>query len=359
MQPQERAPLETWQIGPWNRWAYQHVDEVVTTSAVPAAGATPLALPERPADLDDLRFDRGDGTPTTLAAHLDAAYVDGLAVLCDGALVLERYRNGMGPGTRHISQSVAKSVLGLLVGVLAGRGVLDPDAPVTEHVPELAGSGYAGATVRHLLDMTAAIDFVEDYEDFWKYDAACGWHPPRPGAHPASILEYLPTIGPAPRPHGEALHYATPNSDLLGIVAERAAGAGPLAELIGRELWAPLGAGSNADLAVDPAGTAVISGGFCATLRDYARLGQLVLEGGRDVVPAEWVRDLGGSGYRNQWWRIDGRTVARGIHGQMVAVDAEAGVVVTMLSSWPEATGDVPEAGQRALVAALCENLGR
>jgi CubicO group peptidase (beta-lactamase class C family) len=252
---------------------------------------------------------------------------------------------------------------------------------VTEHVPEVTRSGYASATVEHLLDMTAAVDFVEDYEsEVWKYDVACGWHPPAPGADSATILEYLPTIGPAPWRHGERLHYATPNTDLLGIVAERAGGA-PLPELIGRELWSPLGAAADADLAVDPAGTAVISGGFCATLRDYARLGALVLDGGahagRAVVPAEWVDRLGrgdetvlgrctvpeatggASAYRNQWWQIDGRTVARGIHGQMVAVDPRAGVVVAILSSWPEATGAVAEAGQRALVAALCEHAGR
>ena len=112
--------------------------------------------------------------------------------------MLERYRNGMDAATLHLSQSVGKSVLGLLVGVLHGRGLLDPASPVTEHVPEVAGSGYDGATVRHLLDMTAATDFVEDYAAFWRYDVACAWHPPAPGADAETILEFLPAIGPAP-----------------------------------------------------------------------------------------------------------------------------------------------------------------
>ena len=80
-------------------------------------------------------------------------------------------------------ETVGKSVLGLLVGILAGREVLDTGELVTERVPEVGDSGYAGATVQHLLDMTAAIDFVEDYAvDFWRYDVACGWHPPVEGA---------------------------------------------------------------------------------------------------------------------------------------------------------------------------------
>ncbi|MEO8689250.1 MAG: serine hydrolase domain-containing protein [Solirubrobacteraceae bacterium] len=328
---------------------------MVPTVVVARGDGPLLELPEQP-----LALDVGD--------FLDTQYVDGLAVLHEGALVLEAYRNEMRPDTLHLSQSVGKSVLGLLVGVLQ----LDPASPITEYVPEVAGSGYDGASVQHLLDMTAAIDFVEDYATFWRYDAACAWHPPHPDA-PATILDYLPTIGPADWAHGERLHYSTPNTDLLGIVAERAGGA-PLAELIARELWAPLGAERDALLTVDRAGTAAIGGGFCATLRDYLRLGELVRRDGAGVVPAGWIARLGvgedrafenstwvtegASGYGGQWWRIDGRPVARGIHGQLVAADREAGVVVAILSSWPEATPSAPGRAQLALVDAVCAQLG-
>ena len=316
--------------------------------------------PTGEADLDDLAGEL-----------LDTAHVDGVAVLHDGAFVLERYGNGMEPDTRHLSQSVGKSVLGLLVGVLAERGELDPDAGVTEHVPEVAGSGYAGATIQHLLDMTAAVDFVEDYAvDFWRYDIACGWHPPHPDVDAESILEFLPTIGPAAWRHGERFHYATPNTDLLGLAAERAGGA-PLAELIATHLWEPLGAEHDAELTVDPAGTGAIGGGYCATLRDYTRLGALVLEGGRGIVPDHWIARLGdgdpeafaaspegpwdADGYRNQWWGRDGGLTARGIHGQLIAVDRRAGVVVTVLSSWPDALDvalDAARFRRRGLLAA-------
>jgi CubicO group peptidase (beta-lactamase class C family) len=358
------VPLESWQVGPWNRWAYQHVGELVPTVAIPRGSRPAWELPAASAPLDDV-----------VDGFLEEAYVDGLAVVHDGALVLERYANDMGEDTLHLSQSVGKSVLGLLVGVLAGKGLLDPDAPVTEHVPEVAGSGYDGATVRHLLDMTAAIDFVEDYAvDFWRYDIACAWHPPHPEVDAASILEFLPGIAPVPWGHGERFRYATPNTDLLGIVTERAGGAS-LAELIRRELWAPLGAEHDAELTVDLAGTAAIGSGFCATLRDYTRLGALVLADGRDVVPAGWIARLGAgdprafdrcldpfvtagaSGYGSQWWNQDARIAARGIHGQLVAVDRPARVVVTILSSWPAATDAGLDTAQRCLVAAVCDRL--
>src|SRR4051812_17773404 len=335
--PDARAPLESWQVGPYNRWSYQHVREVVPTVVVPRGAEPVRELPERPADLGDLP---------------DPPWLDGLAVLHRGALVHERYANGMTPETLHLSQSVAKSVLGLLTGVLAGRGALDPEAPVAELVPEVAASGYAGATLRHLLDMTAATGFVEDYADFWRYDAACGWHPPHPDVPAASILEFLAGVGPGERPHGEAFAYSSPNTDPLGIAVERAGGA-PLAELVATELWGPLGAGADADLAVDPAGTAVISGGFCATARDYARLGALVCDGGDGTVPAGWLAGLGAGGYASQWWTWHGWIAAQGIHGQLIAVDRDSGVVVAILSSWPDAEDDAAERAQLELCGAI------
>jgi hypothetical protein len=358
------APLEAWQVGPWNRWAYVHVDEVVPTTAVPR-GTHVSPLDRAAGDLEDV-----------VAPVLADGYVDGLAVLHHGALVLERYGGEMHERSLHLSQSVGKSVLGLLVGILDGDGRLDPASSVTDHVPEVAGSGYDGATVRHLLDMTAAIGFVEDYEaDFWRYDVACAWHPPRAGADAETVLDFLPTIGPAGGwRHGERLHYATPNTDLLAIVAERAGGA-PLAELISRELWAPMGAECDAAVTVDRAGTATIGGGFCATLRDYARLGGLVLAGGGGIVPEAWTAGLGAGdraafarctardatagaeSYGRQWWRRDGRTTARGIHGQTIAVDRPTQTVVTVLSSWPDATDPALEAAHRALVARVCDRL--
>jgi CubicO group peptidase (beta-lactamase class C family) len=119
------------------------------------------------------------------------------------------------------------------------------------------------------MDMTAATDFVEDYTNFWRYDIASGWHSQQPGV-PGTLLEYLATIGSAARPHGAHFHYVSPNTDLLGIATARAAGA-PLQDMLAREVWAPIGAEADAELTVDLAGTPVISGGLCATLRDYVR----------------------------------------------------------------------------------------
>ena len=77
--------------------------------------------------------------------------------------------------------SVSKSILGCAAGVLAGRGLLDLQAPVTTYVPEVSGSGYAGATIRDLLDMRTGVAFRETYTaldaEVRVMERSMGWRP--------------------------------------------------------------------------------------------------------------------------------------------------------------------------------------
>jgi hypothetical protein len=362
MTPDLAVPPDAWQLGPHNRWSFQHVDQMVAVQTVAHDRDRVRAWPVHQQALDDL-----------IEPLLADAWVDGVLVARDGAIVAERYANGMTAETLHLSQSVAKSVVGLLVGILIDRGRLRREDLAGAHVPEVAAGGYGDATVGHLLDMTASVGFVEDYADFWRYDTACGWHPSSPGV-PDTILEFLPTVGPADRPHGTRFDYLSPDTDLLGLVAQRAGGA-PLAELVAEHVWGPMGAERDAQLTVDRGGTAVASGGLCACLRDYARIGQLVADGGGGIVPAAWIDSLGQgsdaawaasadaderpgtSGYANQWWCLDGRPTARGIHGQMVTVHRPLGIVIAVLSSQPEALDPGLGAVQRTFAAAVIERL--
>ena len=196
--------------------------------------------------------------------------------------------------------SVTKSVTALLAGAVAGAGLLDLDAPVVDHVPEAEGSAFGDATVRHLLDMTTGIGFVEDYtpnDDVRAYRQSTGWYP-REGS-PHDLHDYLLTI-PRGTAHGGRFHYVSPNTDMLGWVVERAAGE-PYADALSRYLWAPLGAEQDADVTLDPAGSPRAAGGLCITPRDMARLGQLVVEDGAGVVPAAFVDDLRSGGDPALW----------------------------------------------------------
>ena len=181
-------PIKDWDRPPWNRWSFQHVRELLPTVEVWRGEGPARRLPRLEQDLDALAVDGLDGAPATLATLLEQSFTDGFLVLHRGAVVHERYFNGMEPRTLHLSQSLAKSFTGALAGILAGRGVIDVAAPVAEYVPELAATAYRGATLRQLLDMTSGVRFSEDYTDplsgMGRADVAAGWKPIPEGVDP-------------------------------------------------------------------------------------------------------------------------------------------------------------------------------
>jgi hypothetical protein len=306
--------------------------------------------------------------PSGLAAErlLADERTDGVIVLRRGEVVLEEYRRGQQPDDVHLLQSVSKSITGSLAGILVERGELAPDELVTAYVPELAGSSFDGASVRDLLDMRAGTRFNEDYADLTSdlraSEAQFGW---APGERPSpDSVAYLASLGNH-REHGGRFEYRSILTDLLGLVIERASGT-PFAETLGRELWSPLGAETDAYVTVDAEGFAVADGGICVTLRDLARFGRMVLDrgavDGRQIVPADWLDDtlaggadsaaafaqdehsasMPGGHYRNQWWIPAGGRVflGLGIHGQFLWVDRGTGTVIAVHSTWETSLDD-------------------
>jgi CubicO group peptidase (beta-lactamase class C family) len=318
-------------------------------------------LGDEPTDpgLLDLTVACHDG-PRRLADRLLAGREDYFVVLHRGRLAAEWSAPGVGTDERHLIFSITKSVTGLLAGALAGAGLLDLEAPVCDLVTDLAGSGWQGATVRHLLDMQASYSFVEDYSpgpDIVAYRHAAGWYPAPEGA-PAlrAFLRARTQQGE----HGQRFRYLSPTTDLLGVVCAAAAGS-TWAQALSRYVWDPTGAEDGAEVTLDREGTPRAAGGLCARPRDVARLGQLVADGGvRDgleVVPPSFVDDLThggdraawdagdyadflpGGAYRSCWYQpgIDPDVVCGlGIHGQLLYVDRGRDVVVVVLSSWAE-----------------------
>ncbi len=138
---------------------------------------------------------------------LDDTYTDGFLVLQDGQVVTEQYPGGMPADRTHMLMSVSKSLIGCVVGILADAGAIDVTAAVDYYVPELAGSGYRGATVRDVLDMRSGIAFSEEYlipaAEVRLLEQVIGWAPrTRPGL-PTSMYDYLATLhGQPPARHG-------------------------------------------------------------------------------------------------------------------------------------------------------------
>ncbi|MGE0847626.1 MAG: serine hydrolase domain-containing protein [Flavobacteriaceae bacterium] len=369
-------PRRDWDRAPWNRWTFQNVRQMVPTAQVWRGEGPASPLPEAHREIDGIGFDI-DGRRETIAGFLRTSFNDGLLVLHRGKVVAERYQNGMTARTPHLSQSVAKSVVGTLAGILIGRGIVDPQAPVTEYLPELEATAYRGARVQHLLDMTSGVLFDETYtavdSHMAKIDAACGWKERRSPDWPSSVWELILTLTEAECEHGVAFRYRSVETDVLSFILQRVS-ATPLAELVSRELWAPMGAGEDAYFTVDPAGYALGDGGFNATLRDYGRFALMHLRqgelNGRRIVPAAWIGEITAGAqpqlfddtyrevlphgaYHNQFWVEGGKSaayLARGVFGQMIYIDPEADFGAVVLSSWPDF---VDAARSRTAIAAV------
>ncbi len=144
--------LANWQDPPFNRWAFQHVRELIPGARIARRAGRVRALPRAEQELGGVSFSF-EGRELTVAELLEDSYTDGFLVLHRGRVVAERYFNGMTPDTPHLLMSVSKSVTAAIAGVLAGRGLLDAGAELSRIVPELGTTPFAGATVQELLDM--------------------------------------------------------------------------------------------------------------------------------------------------------------------------------------------------------------
>ena len=347
------------------RWTACHFRELMPSTGVDngTAGASilPMALD---ASIDRVAFmPIGAKKKTTWNAAFDANYTDGVIVLHHGKVVYERYDGCLTPDTLHGAMSVTKSLTGLLAEILVAEGLLKESALVGDLIPELKGSAFGDATVRQLMNMTTALNYSEDYADpnaeVWSFARAGSPQPPAVGAGPRSYFEYLQTVKKQGN-HGDAFGYKTVNADALGWVIARTTGQS-VAQQLSTRVWSRIGAEREAFYTVDSLGTPFAGGGFNATLRDMARLGQLMLDngvaGGEQILPPAAIASIRGGGttstfakagytllpgwtYGSMWWVSNddhGAYAARGVHGQTIWIDPKADMVIVRFASTPVA----------------------
>ena len=351
------------------RWSFHHARELFPSRRVARGNGGVYELPRAEGleqQITNLTFAAPDGRQMSFQQYLDETYVDGVLIMQHGKVLFEQYQAGVPEDEPHILWSVTKSVMGLLATQLIEEGELKLDALVTDYLPELESSGWRGATVQQVLNMTADIDYSEVYadrnSDVVKYSLAAGMSP-APHDYPGArdLYSYLPTITAGEDPHGKSFRYRTTHTEVLGWVLRRVTGLSTAA-LIEQRIWRKLGAEQDAYMLLDAKGTEWAGAGFNVTLRDLARFAEMVrLEGrfnGQQVVSAEAVRTIyegadreafkaagrdyqPGYSYRNQWWishNDDGAMEALGVHGQMIHINPAVGMVMVRLSSHPVAS---------------------
>ena len=353
------------------RWSVCHLREFLPTEQISRGLGAPKPLDYPPphafaamrAEIDALTFLPMDSDDEmTWEDSLYANYTDGMLIIHAGRVVYERYFGCLEADGKHAAMSMTKSVTGLLAEIMVVEGALDDTALVRDIIPEIGDSAFATATVRQVMDMTTGVQYSEDYSDpnadIWRYSAAASPLPKLEGYEgPDGYWEYLQQVKPEGA-HGDAFHYKTINSDMLGWIISRVSGKS-VTELASERLWRPMGAEQDAYQTVDGKGVPFAGGGLTAGLRDLGRLGLLMLnEGeifGARVFPAEVVKNIRAGGdparfqgfptipngsYTSQWWVFhneNGAFAARGVHGQTIYVDPAADMVLVRFASFPQA----------------------
>lgn len=320
----------------------------------------PLAASEQPFHYAVADPERGPKTitvgdkETPFDAYLEDHATVAFLIIHRDTIRYERYFKGYDPSRIHTSFSMAKSVMSILIGCAISDGfIASVDQPVTDFVPELKKNGFDAVLLEHVLQMTSGLDFNESYVN--PFGTAARYYYGR------RMYRYMERMK-LKRPPGERFEYVSGNSQLLGLILERALRAKgdqrTITQYLHDRIWSPVGMEHPSSWSIDRK-EGGIEKTFCclnAPARDFAKLGSLYLHNGnwrgQQLVPAAWVErstavdTTNGSAarYQYQWWlpSQEGDFMAQGILGQFIYVDPARDLVIVRLGKkyggvpWPQ-----------------------
>lgn len=330
---------------------FRNIDRIFPSRKISAGDPIPMEVEE--IALDDVTFESAGRSYDYFDALADLQ-ITGLVVLKDGKLVHETYQRGNTADTRWMSMSVAKSITSTLAGAAVKDGYIESlDDLVTDFVPALAGSAYAGASVRDVLMMSSGVKWSENYEDSTSDRREL--LRAQIAQEPGGAMKVMAALERAGEP-GTINNYSTGETQVLAEVIYHATGK-PLADYLSEKIWVPYGMEADAFWWLDsPDGVEIGGSGISATLRDFARFGQFILDdgkaGGVDVLPEGWVAEATNPttlkngevlDYGYMWWpgwtersKADGAFLAMGIFGQNVYINPKLNLVVATSSALPK-----------------------
>jgi CubicO group peptidase (beta-lactamase class C family) len=346
---------------------YSHYDELLPARLV-ARAATPSPFERAPEELT-LRYQH-QGEWHTLDDYLERNPVTGLMIVRDRTILYEHYRYARTDRDRFTSQSMAKTILGMLIGIAVSEGSIGSiDDRASVYVPELEGTELGRTPIRALLHMASGIEFTERYDgqdDQAKMTREL-FHAGSPG--PAAVLREFDTRNAPP---DTLFHYAGQNSELLGLVLTNATHEHP-ADYLASRIWSRIGTESDASWVMDASGQEATYCCFNAVLRDWARFGLLLANDGEwdgeQIIPREWVLDAttaafraGFRGYGYQVWTLPRprrQFALIGIHGQEMLVLPAAKLVLVQTAVGPLPIGNPMSRELISLWTALVNEEGR
>jgi CubicO group peptidase (beta-lactamase class C family) len=332
----------------------------------PSEAPMPLARAERePA----IHWNIGDQKGLTVDDYLSRQRIMGLMIIKDGVVQVERYQYERQPSHRFVSQSMAKSITSLAIGMALQEGKIKSlDDRADMYAPKLAGTLFGETTIRNLLRMASGARYTEEYDgkdDSARFGAAIT----RGGIEAAAKV-----VTEREAPQGSRFSYGSAQTHMLAAVLRGATGMS-VSEYLTPRLWQAIGAETSALWRADKTGLELGGGNFNATLRDYARLGIVLANDGKrpddpqqkQIIPlgylleaTDWHRVPDAFrprkaspylGYGYQFWLFPGerrRFALLGVYGQMIFVDPQLKLVMVQTAANATAKSGKTSLGREA-----------
>lgn len=285
-----------------------------------------------------------NGEDISVNEFLTRTKTNAFLIVKNGVITYEWYK---GPALRNAllpSYSVAKSFTAIMIGKLIDEGKLKESDTFVTYLPQYrTGGDFDKITIQELLDMQSGLDMPDNYPSGWR-----GWANPISQMYATIDLNYfLKKNLKMKADRWITTEYKSVDTQLLGLVIQKVTGTS-VAEFFSKNVWQLIGAEHDATWNVDHKGG--LEKTFCcfnATARDYARIGQLFLDGGFNkatgsaVVSPSWLKRLNtpvstlihGWGYGAQMWHpFEDVDLMAGLHGQYIYVQPSKSIVIVKLS---------------------------
>jgi CubicO group peptidase (beta-lactamase class C family) len=354
--------------------AFSHYDQIFEGRLL-RRSATPSRL-GRASTEPALRYRYQDQT-FTLDDYLARNPVTGLLIARGDTILVERYQYARNDRHRFTSFSMAKTVTAMLIGIAIAEGrIRSVDDPVAAYVPALAGTEYGGTSLRHLLEMSSGVRFVETYTGRDDIAQLFGNTVAQIGA---GGVEAVRPYNERLRRAGTRFSYASVETQVLGLALRSAVGQ-PVADYLHTKIWEPMGAEADASWLIDRSGQEATYCCLNAVLRDYARLGLLLAHDGRlgdrQLIPTAWLHAAttvpadswhlkpyaatSYYGYGYQTWILPGERrmfALLGVHGQAIFVDPSSRLAMVHTAVHTDPADRIPEA--LALWQGAVQEVGR
>ena len=316
-------------------------------------------------DIENFEFDTLEGNSISIKDSFSETHADAFLVIKNEEIIYEQYFNEMSTQSPHLMNSISKSFLGMLAGVLVGKGIVDPEDKISNLIPEFRDSAFAETTLQNALDMAGSVKFGEDYAqpdaDFWHETAMVGWRPDlKENLKVNNLKEFAQSLKETEQVDGEKYHYRTVLTDVAAMALEQAANKSVF-ELMDEHIWQKLKPENDAHVVLDSNDFPYFGAGMNASARDLGRFGLMLLNdgmhAGEQIVPASWISDtiagdsgykkrfaesehgpmMPGGHYKNKMWVVDENIMlCIGIHGQFICINKATNSVIVRFSSQPE-----------------------